>query len=135
MLFGLVVALAVTIGAAPVTATAIAAPTNLVAHPVIDGAIITFTSGDGGSVTNHEYSLDNGSTWTAFHPPQASSPVLVDGLSGQSSIQLRALTATATSAASTAVTVTPRSQESFGNIGVEFWIAFLDNANTASTGP
>jgi hypothetical protein len=75
------------------------------------------TSNGGATITNYEYSTDNGTTWKAFSPADATSPVsisvrsdttsaLVNGTTYQ--IKLRAVNTAGTGTASTAVSVTPR---------------------------
>jgi hypothetical protein len=88
------------------------APTSLVATPGDTTASIAFTAGsDGGSaITNYEYSSDNGSTWTTRSPASAASPVVVPGLTNNSTpyqIKLRAVNAIGVGTASAAVSVTP----------------------------
>jgi titin len=72
---------------------------------------ITFNiSSDGGSpITNYEYSIDNGATFTPFSPAQTTSPVTITGLTNGTTYQivLRTLNANGTGTASTAVSVTP----------------------------
>ncbi len=41
------------------------------------------------AITNYEYSLDEGATWTAFAPEQATSPVTISDLTGGVSYQLQ----------------------------------------------
>jgi gliding motility-associated-like protein len=97
------------------TATAVAvlpsAPTNLVATPGLGSVSIAFTSGyDGGAnLSNYQYSLNNGSTWTALSPSRTTSPVTIPGLtSGVTySIQLRGVNSIGQGAASAAVSATP----------------------------
>jgi len=86
------------------------APTDLV--PTLgDGEVtIAFTPGsDGGSaITNYEYSLDGGGTWTALVPAAPSGPVTIGGLSAGETyeIVLRAVNAIGASGASEPVEVT-----------------------------
>jgi hypothetical protein len=72
---------------------------------------IIFTAGaTGGSViTNYQYSIDNGSTFTAFSPSVTSSPVTITGLTNgiPYSIQLKAINSIGTGSASETYTVTP----------------------------
>lgn len=88
------------------------APTSLIATPKASSAEIAFTdpSSNGGSaITNYEYSLNNGSTWSALSPSDTSTPITVPGLTdGQSySIKLRAINTYGAGAASASVSVTP----------------------------
>lgn len=73
---------------------------------------IAFTapSSDGGrAITNYEYSLNGGSTWTALSPASTASPIVVTGLTNGASYQvsLRAVNSLGGGVASTAVGVTP----------------------------
>lgn len=67
-------------------------PTSLSATPDTSSAVIAFTSpvSDGGSpITNYQYSLNGGTTWTAFSPADTSSPVTITGLAPGTTYQLR----------------------------------------------
>ncbi|MDO9552978.1 MBG domain-containing protein, partial [Rhodonellum sp.] len=85
-----------------------AAPTTLSTTRKNGEVEITFTDGsDGGSaITNYEYSLDEGDSWTPLDPAQTTSPLTLTGLENSVSytIQLRAVTSTATGIASASVT-------------------------------
>lgn len=91
------------------------APTSLSATAENGQATISFTPGaDGGSsITNYKYSID-GSTYTALSPADASSPITITGLTNGTpySITLKAVNAAGDSAASTSVSVTPRTTPS-----------------------
>ena len=74
------------------------APTNLSATPADTQISVAFTppSNNGGSViTNYEYSTDGGASWAAFSPTDASSPVVITGLTNGTTyaIGLRAVNA------------------------------------------
>jgi autotransporter-associated beta strand protein len=88
-----------------------ASPTNLVATAGNAQISVAFTAGaDGGSaITNYEYTIDGGTTWTALNPADAISPVTIAGLTNgtQYSIQLRAINSAGFGATSSAVTATP----------------------------
>jgi hypothetical protein len=59
------------------------APTNITWVDTLNGTIsASFISGSdqGSSITNYEYSLDGGTTFTPFNPPQYNSPVSISGL-------------------------------------------------------
>jgi len=70
-----------------------------------------FTSGSNGgaSVTNYKYSLDGGSSFTAFSPAQTTSPVSISGLTNGTAynVQLLAVNAAGDGAASNSETATP----------------------------
>ena len=87
------------------------APTNLVATPGDGSADITFTLGaDGGSaITNHEYSLDGGLSWTVFSPAVTSGSASLSGLTNGTTylVVLRAVNGLGNGDASEAVAFTP----------------------------
>jgi hypothetical protein len=95
------------------------APTGLSGSPGNTIATISFTAGSNGgsAITNYEYSTDGGSTFLAFSPADAASPVTISTLSSDGTtpltngvsytIQLKAVNANGTSVASSSVTVTP----------------------------
>jgi hypothetical protein len=87
------------------------APTSLSASAGDQSVSVSFIAGsDGGSsITNYKYSIDNGSTYTAFSPAVTSSPVVITGLTnGQSySIKLLAVNSLGDGTPSTTVTATP----------------------------
>jgi titin len=96
------------------------APTSLVATAGNASASIAFTaptSNGGATITNYEYSTDNGTTWKAFSPVDATTPVVItirsDAATGLVNgtiynVKLRAVNTAGTGTASTAVSVTPR---------------------------
>ena len=87
------------------------APTGLTATPGDQSATLAFTAGsDGlGTITNYEVKIDGGS-WAPVSPADTTSPITVSGLTNgtESTIEVRAVTATLNGAPSSAVTVTPR---------------------------
>ncbi len=93
------------------TATAVvpSAPTNLSYSPGNGQVILAFTPGyDGGlTLTNYEYSLDNGSSWTALNPVDTSSPVTIPGLTNGVTypVKIRAVNAVGQGAASAVISV------------------------------
>jgi hypothetical protein len=87
-------------------------PTNLVATPKASAIEISFTNpiSDGGSViTNYQYSLNSGSTWTSLSPVDVTSPVTIPGLTDgiSSTILLRAVNSYGSGRASAAVSDIP----------------------------
>lgn len=92
----------------------LAAPTGLAVTNGDAQATIAFTAptsaDDTSAITNFEYSLDAGATWTPFDPAVTKSPVTIVGLTnGQTySVQLRAVNAAGPGAASATVTVKPK---------------------------
>lgn len=93
-------------------ATAASAPTITSITPGNASASIAFSSGaTGGSpITNYEYSTDGGASWTALSPANTVTPLSISGLSNGTtySVKIRAVTAVGAGAASSAVSVTPR---------------------------
>jgi uncharacterized protein YjbI with pentapeptide repeats len=87
------------------------APTAL--HSTLTGSsdVISFTAGaDGGlPITNYEYSLDGGSSWTALTPAQPTSPITITGLTPNTSVELRAdnLAGAGSASAATVAIITP----------------------------
>jgi hypothetical protein len=74
------------------------APTSLTWVDTLNGTIsLSFTPGSNqnSAITNYEYSLDGGSTFSAFSPAQTTSPVSISGLNIRThySIVLRAVNA------------------------------------------
>jgi uncharacterized repeat protein (TIGR02543 family) len=94
---------------------AISAPTSLSGVGGNTQAYILFTQS--GTVTNYEYSTDNGSTFLAFNPPQIYSPVNITTLSVDGTtplenettytVKLRAVNSGASSSDSVSVDVVP----------------------------
>ena len=86
-------------------------PTNLVVTPSDASLSISLTAGaiNGEEITNYEYSLNDGVTWTAASPSVASSPVVIRGLTNGTtySVKLRAVNAVGSGASSMAVTGKP----------------------------
>lgn len=89
------------------------APRDLVASPGDGEITVRFVAGSpgGSAIANYEFSLNNGSTWTAFAPAVTGSPVRITGLVNGTEyrVRLRAVNAAGAGEASAAVTVTPRS--------------------------
>ena len=88
------------------------APTNLTVVAGFGQLTINFTPGfNGGSpITNYEYTLNGGTTWSLFSPNLNSSPVVITGLTGgtnYSQIKLRALNVNGRSPESITVSGTP----------------------------
>jgi len=96
------------------------APTSLVATPGNAQASIAFTAPalDGGAtITNYEYSTNNGTTWKAFSPADATTPVVITTVSNAATalvngttyqVKLRAVNSAGAGTVSSAVSVTPR---------------------------
>lgn len=87
-------------------------PTNLVATAKASATDISFTNPitDGGAaITNYQYSLNNGSSWTSFSPVDTSSPVTISGLTDGTSysVLLRAVNSYGSGTASLAVSIVP----------------------------
>jgi hypothetical protein len=101
------------------------APTSLVVTPIDNGGMIQFTapSNDGGSsITNYEYSVDNGVSWVTPSPAITASPLIItSGLTNCTSYQvmLRAVNISGSGASSSVEQFVPG--QSMG-IGIN-WIA------------
>lgn len=93
--------------------TAPYAPSSLSALPGDDSATVSFTPPASGmaTITNYEYRVGGSGSWTALSPADTTSPVTVPGLTNgtPASIELRAVNAKGSGAASSSVTVTPQS--------------------------
>lgn len=88
------------------------APTNLSVVAGFGQLTINFTPGfnGGSSITNYEFTLNGGGTWTPFSPSLASSPAVITGLSGGTNyaqIKLRAVNANGRSIESVTISGTP----------------------------
>ncbi len=87
-------------------------PLNL-SYTALDNAVsVKFTTPEnsgGFSIANYEYSINNGSSWTALSPPSVSDSMTISGLTNSSTYQvrLRAVTPFGPGAASSALSVTP----------------------------
>jgi uncharacterized delta-60 repeat protein len=86
------------------------APTALTGTPGNYSLQIAFTPGanGGASLSNYQYTLDDGTTWTSFSPAVITSPVSITGLINGNTytVQLRAVNCQGPSPASAPVTVT-----------------------------
>jgi hypothetical protein len=86
------------------------APTALIATPKSSSAQIAFTdpiSNGGATITNYEYSLNNGSSWQALSPVDITSPITVPGLTDGNTygIRLRAVNSLGSGTQSDSVSV------------------------------
>ena len=101
---------------------------------------VAFTAGDsnGASISNYEYSTDNGATWKARANGTTASPLLISTISGSASalsngtaynIRIRALNAAGSGDSSTAVSATPSAVVVSGDATLT-----LTYGNSASTG-
>ena len=99
------------------------APTMLVGTAGNAQASITFTPGSNGgaTITNYEYSTNNGVTWKPFSPVDVTTPVVITERSDAATalvngttydVMLRGVNPAGSGAASTAVSVTPRTTAS-----------------------
>jgi hypothetical protein len=109
------------------------APTNLVATGINTGGMIQFTApaNDGASsITNYEYSLDNGLSWVTPSPALTQSPLIITGLTNCTSYQvkLRAVNSEGTGIASSAVQLIPAT--SVDSVGVN-WTARTSSADNS----
>lgn len=88
------------------------APTIIYSLPGDGEAYIYYTAGnDGGnSITNYEYTLDNGTSWTALSPTVTTTPILIPSLTNGTlyTIKIRAVNIIGSSSASNSIDVTPQ---------------------------
>ncbi|MDH6532624.1 hypothetical protein M2119_000861 [Aurantimicrobium minutum] len=98
-LFAIVLFTAGLVAFTPIAASAAVptAPTITDVDQIDQGLTITFTAPSGvtPSISNYEYSVDGGATWTASNPAVTSSPITITGLNNCQtySISLRAVNA------------------------------------------
>jgi hypothetical protein len=101
-------------------ATVPSAPTSLVATAGDGQVSIAFTAGSSGgsAITNYKYSINNGTSYSAFSPADTSSPVVITGLTNGTTyqIKLRAVNAIGDGAESAAVSATPAVPVPSGNV-------------------
>jgi hypothetical protein len=87
------------------------APTITSITPSSGTLSVAFTAGDtrGASITNYQYSTNNGSTWTTRSPVATTSPISISGLTNGTSynVRIRAVNAAGSGDSSTAVAATP----------------------------
>ena len=89
------------------------APTSLSATPGDGRITLAFmapTNNGGNAITNYAYSINNGTSYTAFTTPVTTSPVTISGLINGTTynIKLRAVNAAGQGTGSSSITVTPR---------------------------
>jgi predicted RecA/RadA family phage recombinase len=106
------------------------APTGVVATAGVNGANIAFTapSNDGGgAITSYEYSINNGSSWTAI--ASTSSPLNIGSLTNctEYTIKIRAVNGAGGGTASAAVTVTPQNGQQEGGTTWSIQTSAADN--------
>ena len=85
-------------------------PTSLSAVGGNQAAYILFTQSESGTVTNYEYSIDDGVTFSLFSTPQTYSPVMITGLINGTTytVKLKAVNSSGgSSTESTSTSVTP----------------------------
>ena len=93
-------------------------------------------SNGGSTITNYQYSSDNGSTWTSFSPATTTSPVTITALTGGTAyqIKLRAVNSVGNGTASSASSVTTYFGVNFNsNGGVGSMNLQSANSSTALT--
>jgi len=86
--------------------------TSLVSTALASGAQIAFSdpiSNGGATITNYEYSTNNGSTWQSLSPTDATSPITISGLTDGTSysVRIRAVNSYGSGIASEAINVVP----------------------------
>lgn len=104
-------------------------PTDLSAIPGDSSIEISFTQPyDGGSpITNYEYSLDGGSSWSPFSPSDTTSSVTITGLTNGTvyNIKLRAINTFGNGLASSQISIAPIPSNSFAPAdisGINLWL-------------
>lgn len=101
---------------------------------------INFSAGlsNGSTVTNYEYSTNNGSSWTARSPIATTSPLVITGLSNGTAypVRLRAINAAGSGDSSTAVSATPTAVVVAGgsNISITYGQSASSSQFTATGG-
>jgi len=93
--------------------TTASAPSLVAVHTGNKRATADFstpTETGGSSITNYEYSVDNGATWKAATPAQTTSPLVITGLTNGTrySVRVRPVNAAGTGAESNSLSVTPQ---------------------------
>ena len=111
-------------------------PTNLSAI-VGDGSIeITFTqpSNGGSPITNYQYSLNGGSSWSAFDPIKMVSPVTINSLTNGTvyDIKLRAINAVGAGDASSQISIAPIPSNNFAPSNISGLNLWLDGQSPSS---
>jgi hypothetical protein len=119
------------------TATVPSAPT-LTSYTADETSItLSFTAGSNGgaAITNYQYSLDGGTSFTAFSPAQTTSPVIISDLSSGTSynIKLKAVNSVGAGAASNTLTCETNSPAPSGPSGAAEWATFMNDDSTAAT--
>jgi len=103
-------------GTVGVAATVPAAPTITSITPTNGGLSVAFTAGaDGGAtITNYQFSTDNGTNWTLRSPAATSSPIEITGLANGTTyqVQIRALNSVGAGTATASSNGTPRTTAS-----------------------
>ncbi|MEY4009838.1 MAG: hypothetical protein RLZZ93_530, partial [Actinomycetota bacterium] len=105
-------------GAGPESTGTVGRPAGAPAAPVVasitstDGGLsVSFVAGsdNGSTITNMEYSTDNGITWTTRSPSSTASPLAITGLTNGTAypVRLRAVNAQGSGTNSTATSATP----------------------------
>ncbi|CAN2191079.1 Fibronectin type III [Candidatus Nanopelagicaceae bacterium] len=88
-----------------------AAPTITSITPSNGALSVAFTAGasNGSSITNYQYSTDNGSNWTTRSPVATTSPISISGLTNGTAynVRIRAVNGAGNGDSSTAVSATP----------------------------
>ncbi|MFA9219785.1 MAG: beta strand repeat-containing protein, partial [Sediminibacterium sp.] len=98
--------------------------------------VFTAPSSNGGaSITNYEYSINNGSSFTAFSPAQTTTSLVISGLTNDITynVQIRAVNSAGSGAASATVQGTPAAPSSPTISGAATASAFTTTYGTAST--
>ena len=104
-------------GSGTASSTALGSPSTSASAPTISSLVgangqitvnfVAPSSNGGFNITNYQYSLDNGNTWTSASPLSATSPLIITGLTNglTYSVRLRAVTSVGFGQASTASSI------------------------------
>jgi len=104
----------------PSVGTVADAPTNLIVTPINTGGMIQFTApvNDGGSsITNYEYSTDNGATWIIPSPAITTSPLIISSVLTNCTayqVKIRAINAAGSGTESSAIQLIPATSVDMG---------------------
>jgi hypothetical protein len=123
---------------ANITAIAPSAPIITSITPGSGQLSVSFTaptSTGGSTITNYEYSSNNGSTWTLRNPSSTSTPLLLNGLTNGTTydVQIRAVNSIGSGTASAGMQGTPVSQATLTLSSNTFSSSFSTVYGTASS--
>ncbi|MFY8213176.1 MAG: beta strand repeat-containing protein, partial [Flavobacterium sp.] len=121
--------------ATPVTSPSAPTITSITPGDALLSVAFTAPSSNGGvSISNYEYSTDGGTNWTTPSPGVTTSPLLITGLTNDTTynVQIRAVNSAGSGTASTAVQGTPTAPTTPTIFGAATATAFTTTYGTAS---